>query len=111
MSLKDYIKLKTTKLLIFTLIIFLVAQGTGFAQDKAAKIDELMKLYNDYGQFNGSVLVAENGKVIYKKGLGVANMEWNTPNTYGYQIPDCVSHETVYRGSHSPTGRAEENKA
>ena len=81
MPLKDCMKLKNTKLLIFTLIIFLVAQGTAFAQDKAAKIDELMKLYHDYGQFNGSVLIAENGKVIYKKGLGVANMEWNTPNT------------------------------
>ncbi|HZJ19734.1 MAG TPA: serine hydrolase domain-containing protein, partial [Pricia sp.] len=30
--------------------------------------------------FNGSVLVAENGKVIYKKGMGMANMEWDIPN-------------------------------
>jgi CubicO group peptidase (beta-lactamase class C family) len=51
------------------------------AQDKAAKIDELMSLYHDYRQFNGSVLVAEHGKVIYKKGFGLANMEWNIPNT------------------------------
>jgi len=73
-------KLKTAKLFI---LIFFLLGGTfsAFAQDKAAKIDELMKLYNDYGQFNGAVLVAENGKVIYKKGLGFANMEWNTPNT------------------------------
>jgi CubicO group peptidase (beta-lactamase class C family) len=49
------------------------------AQDKAAKIDELMKVYNSYRQFNGSVLVAENGKVIFKKGYGMANMEWNIP--------------------------------
>ncbi len=50
------------------------------AQDKAGKIDGLMKLYSDYGQFNGSVLVAENGKVIYQKGFGLAEMEWNIPN-------------------------------
>ncbi len=31
-------------------------------------------------QFNGSVLVAENGKVIYKKGFGYANMDWKIPN-------------------------------
>ena len=49
------------------------------AQDKAAKIDELMKAYNSYRQFNGVVLVAENGKVIFKKGYGLANMEWNIP--------------------------------
>ena len=50
------------------------------AQDKAGRIDALMKLYADYGQFNGAVLVAESGKVIYKKGFGPANMEWNIPN-------------------------------
>ncbi|MBC7900121.1 MAG: serine hydrolase [Saprospiraceae bacterium] len=50
------------------------------AQDKAASIDEMMKLHNQYGHFNGSVLVAENGRVIYKKGFGMANMEWNVPN-------------------------------
>ncbi len=50
------------------------------AQEKAAKIDELMSVYHEYGQFNGSVLVAEGGKVIYKKGFGLANKEWNIPN-------------------------------
>jgi len=49
--------------------------------DKAQSIDQLMKVYHDYGLFNGSVLVAEKGKVILKKGYGLANMEWNIPNT------------------------------
>jgi CubicO group peptidase (beta-lactamase class C family) len=53
---------------------------TSFAQSKAQKIDDLITLYNDYRQFNGSVLVAENGKVILKKGYGLANIEWNIPN-------------------------------
>lgn len=54
------------------------------AQSKAEKIDELMGLYTEYGQFNGSVLVAENGSVLYSNGFGFANMEWdiqNKPNT------------------------------
>jgi CubicO group peptidase (beta-lactamase class C family) len=55
------------------------AYAHALAQDKAAKIDELMKAYNTYRQFNGAVLVAENGKVIFKKGYGLANMEWNIP--------------------------------
>jgi CubicO group peptidase (beta-lactamase class C family) len=50
------------------------------AQDKARKIDELLSLYHTYQEFNGSALVAENGKVVYKKGFGFANMEWNVPN-------------------------------
>ena len=31
-------------------------------------------------KFNGSVLVVEEGKVVYKKGFGMANMEWDIPN-------------------------------
>jgi CubicO group peptidase (beta-lactamase class C family) len=50
------------------------------AQSKAEKIDSLMKVYNSYRQFNGSVLVAEHGAVILKKGYGFANAEWNIPN-------------------------------
>lgn len=51
-----------------------------FAQDKAKQIERLMSLYSEYGQLNGSVLVSEHGKVIFKKGYGLANMEWNIPN-------------------------------
>jgi CubicO group peptidase (beta-lactamase class C family) len=54
--------------------------ANAFAQQNVQKIDALLKQYYDYGQFNGSILVAENGKVIYKKGFGMANMEWNIPN-------------------------------
>lgn len=31
--------------------------------------------------FDGAVLVAENGKIIYKDAFGLANREWNIPNT------------------------------
>jgi CubicO group peptidase (beta-lactamase class C family) len=49
-------------------------------KDKARKIDELLGLYNKYGSFNGSVLVSEHGQVIFKKGYGLANMEWQIAN-------------------------------
>lgn len=65
--------------LLIAIAWLLAAQVSVAAQDKAAKIDELMKVYNSYRQFNGAVLVAENGKVIFKKGYGMANMEWNIP--------------------------------
>lgn len=52
----------------------------GAASEKAQKIDELVGLYNQYGSFNGTVLVAEHGQVIFKKGYGWANMEWQIPN-------------------------------
>src|ERR1041385_1040776 len=65
--------------LLIAVLSILAASANVLAQDKAAKIDELMKVYNSYRQFNGAVLVAENGKVIFKKGYGMANMEWNIP--------------------------------
>jgi CubicO group peptidase (beta-lactamase class C family) len=65
------------------LMAFAVLSMTGnrcATQTKVEKIDAVMKLAHEYGQFNGSVLVAEHGKVIYKKGFGLANIEWNIPN-------------------------------
>jgi CubicO group peptidase (beta-lactamase class C family) len=56
--------------------IFNVSHG----QTKADKLDRLLSTYTEYGKFNGSVLVAEKGSVIYKKGFGLADMEWNIPN-------------------------------
>jgi CubicO group peptidase (beta-lactamase class C family) len=53
--------------------------STGTAA-RAQKIDELITLYHKYGSFNGSVLVSEHGQVIFKKGYGWANIEWQVPN-------------------------------
>lgn len=66
--------------LIALFIAFQFSAFSVFAQDKVQKIEQLLGKYNEYGQFNGSALVAENGKVIFKKGFGAANMEWNIPN-------------------------------
>lgn len=69
---------QSIKLAFFAMLLFISVNI--FAQDKAQKIEQLLTKYNEYGQFNGSALVAENGKVIFKKGFGQANMEWNIPN-------------------------------
>lgn len=69
------------RLLFLTAVIsFFLTGNRGAAQTKVDKIDRLMTLCYEYGQFNGTVLVAEHGKVIYKKGFGFANMEWKIPN-------------------------------
>lgn len=70
---------KSIKLIALCIILQLFTI-TVFAQDKAKQIEDLLAKYNEYGQFNGSALVSENGKVIFKKGFGLANMEWNIPN-------------------------------
>ena len=63
-------------ILIFTLNIGLA----GFAQDKKIRLSELMTAYHNYNMFDGAVLVAENGKIIYKDAFGLANREWNIAN-------------------------------
>lgn len=62
------------------LLVLFSFQNYVLAQDKAAKIDEFVQVFHDYGLFSGSVLVAEKGKVIFKKGYGMADIEWGIPN-------------------------------
>lgn len=67
------------KRFIYAFLLFLPAI-TLFAQTKEAKLSEIMKTYHNYNMFDGAVLVAENGKVVYKDAFGQANREWNIPN-------------------------------
>jgi CubicO group peptidase (beta-lactamase class C family) len=42
---------------------------------------QLVQPYVDAQMFMGSVLVAESGKVIFSKSYGMADLEWNVPNS------------------------------
>ncbi|MEO7983691.1 MAG: serine hydrolase [Bacteroidota bacterium] len=64
-----------------TIVLLCLFQGlTLFAQSKAAKLASIMQTYHDYNMFDGAVLVAEKGQVVYKAAFGPANREWNIPN-------------------------------
>ncbi|UFH51992.1 serine hydrolase [Spirosoma sp. KNUC1025] len=65
-------------LLFLSLFIFILHSGV--SQNKQGKLNTIMKAYHNYNMFDGSVLVAENGKIIYKAAFGLANREWNIPN-------------------------------
>ncbi|MFK7809269.1 MAG: serine hydrolase [Saprospiraceae bacterium] len=71
-------KLHQSILLLSSLLILCLPVTN--AQTEAEQIDQLLSQYTKYEQFNGSALVAKNGKVIFKKGYGMANMEWDIPN-------------------------------
>ncbi|MFN8347802.1 MAG: serine hydrolase [Spirosomataceae bacterium] len=73
-------KMTASRRTVSVCLFLWIATLTVFAQSKADKMDALMRQYVENRQFNGSVLVAENGKVIFKKGYGMANMEWDIPN-------------------------------
>lgn len=55
-----------------------------FAQQQnpelASRVDQIMQARAAAGDFNGSVLVASHGRIVYQRGFGLANVEWNIPN-------------------------------
>jgi len=61
-------------------LLYLLCCHVAVAQTKQSRLAKIMKTYHDYNMFDGAVLVAENGKVIYKEAFGLANREWNIPN-------------------------------
>jgi CubicO group peptidase (beta-lactamase class C family) len=66
--------------LVLLFLFLCVPPIHGAAADKAAQIDAVVSRYTDYGLFSGAVLVSEHDHVIFKKGYGLANREWNIPN-------------------------------
>lgn len=51
-----------------------------FAQNKKSALAEIMQTYHNFNMFDGAVLVADHGKIIYEGAFGPANREWNIPN-------------------------------
>jgi CubicO group peptidase (beta-lactamase class C family) len=63
------------------LLLGLVLSPTSAAaQGHVEKIDALLSRYHEYELFNGAVLVAESRRIIYEKGFGYADMEWQVAN-------------------------------
>jgi CubicO group peptidase (beta-lactamase class C family) len=66
---------KGLKISILNLIISMLFVINVVAQNKSTELDNLMKNCYANGIFNGTILVSENGKVIYRKALGNLNNE------------------------------------
>jgi CubicO group peptidase (beta-lactamase class C family) len=68
------------------LAIAFVLTTVCLAQDKpqtdtVVRMEQIVQSYVPTKQFMGSVLVAQNGKILLDKGYGFANLEWQVPNT------------------------------
>jgi CubicO group peptidase (beta-lactamase class C family) len=67
------------------IILAVVLAASCFAQEKqpsanVARMEQIIQT-NVPKQFMGTVLVAQDGKVLLDKGYGFANLEWEIPNT------------------------------
>lgn len=61
-------------------LVFLYSFTLVKAQSKAEAIEKIFSKYHAFENFQGVVLVAESGEVIYRKAFGLANREWGIPN-------------------------------
>jgi CubicO group peptidase (beta-lactamase class C family) len=66
------------------LALLLASELTSAQQDglepAVTGIDQVMRARSGAGDFNGTVLVARQGDIIYERGFGFANLEWSIPN-------------------------------
>jgi len=62
-------------------IVLALFAGASSAQAPAYRMQQVVQPYVDAQMFMGSVLVAESGKVVFSKSYGMADLEWNVPNS------------------------------
>lgn len=51
------------------------------AQDVAGRLDAHLAAWDKLGRFQGAVLVAQGDRVLVRRGYGLANVEWEIPNS------------------------------
>lgn len=62
-------------------ILILACASIALAQEMTGRAEALMKAYVEQHKFSGAVLVARGGKVEFQQAYGLANRDWNVPNT------------------------------
>ncbi len=51
------------------------------AQDLSARFDQIAKARADAKRFMGSILIARDDQLLFEKSYGLADLQWNVPNT------------------------------
>ena len=81
LDVRTTVKKSILRVLLLILLAQVYSRYAADTPDNGAKIDKLMLQYADCCSFTGTVLVSDHDKVIFKKGYGLANREWNISNT------------------------------
>ncbi len=85
------ISTRSTFCTIFTIITvqasFCFAQNIAITQNKnltttiPARLDNVVEAFQKYRHFMGTVMVVKDDQILLKKAYGMANLEWQVPNT------------------------------
>ncbi len=67
--------------LISLMLLLSGSPGHSQSSESAKKIDAALSTLYEYGMFNGVVLAAKGDDIIYHEAFGIANFEWNIPNS------------------------------
>jgi CubicO group peptidase (beta-lactamase class C family) len=63
-------------------VLAIAKQATALrAQDTSPRMDNIVQDYVQRKIFIGSILVARDGKIVFDKSYGSANLEWGIPNS------------------------------
>jgi CubicO group peptidase (beta-lactamase class C family) len=65
----------------FRAIALAVLAGRCIAQVPAERMQQVVQPYSDAQMFMGNVLVAKEGKAVFSKSYGMADLEWSVPNS------------------------------
>src|ERR1700746_1981319 len=68
------------EIMVSRFALFVLLAGSCLAQD-AARMDQIVQSYVANHQFMGTALVARDRRVLFSKGYGSANLEWDVPNS------------------------------
>ena len=82
--------MKRNYLLILTLGLLLcceTAQLQETKDDKAKRVDQFFEQFSKEGSPGAAVAIVKDGEIIYKQGYGLANLEYDIPNS-----PSTVFH-------------------
>ncbi len=83
------------KLKLACLLFIAAISANVTAQDKAKTLGQYFTALAANNRFNGNILVAENGKVVYEHSFGYADLSTKRPNTALSTFPIASITKTI----------------
>ena len=98
----------------FLLTQFLVGSNAALAQVSGrdvneSAIDGIFAKHNSIGKPGASVIVVQDGNIIFKKGYGYADLGNNTPRNYRYSFSPRICWEADVSARDSATSKRWQN--